>query len=457
MSRRFLLTVLTLNAALIPLFVFLHSKMDSGMWRICFLIGFVVLVTSAAYWVYAKTLVPLFELREISRQVREQNVSVDPEFESQDVWDQLKSTLHLLNKNAKLREKEVNRYSRQLEQVFESMEEGVLALDHQKTVLTINAAAQKMLGIEGSNPIGRKILEVCRFPEFAKLIDNAIDSDKAIESEFETTGASRNILLAKVSKRTDETSSETLTIVLHDVTEMRRLETMRRDFFSNVSHELKTPLSSIKAYAETLKLGAIHDTKKRIEFIDQIEAESDRLNQQIQDLLQLSRVESGHYAFEIGPVSLKRACVNCIQRFEEPAKNAGIELVFEDEGEDVIVEADEEGIATILDNLVSNAIRYTPAHGMVTLAVIVENRKPTLQVLDTGIGIPGDKLERVFERFYRVDKARSRQHGGTGLGLSIVKHLTQAFGGSVRLESRIGGGSMFTVELQPFTKSNGRS
>jgi two-component system phosphate regulon sensor histidine kinase PhoR len=217
---------------------------------------------------------------------------------------------------------------------------------------------------------------------------------------------------------------------------------------SNVSHELKTPLASIKAYSETLLMGAIKDESKNVQFITQIELSADRLAQQIQDLLQLSRVESGSMVFEIGPVSLNVACRNCINRFQSTAMNSMIDLRFDEPAADVIAMADEEGVGTILDNLVSNAIRYTPENGSVTLSVNHQEDWAVVSISDTGIGIAPDKQQRVFERFYRVDKARSREAGGTGLGLSIVKHLVHAFGGNVELSSKLGRGSTFRILLK---------
>jgi two-component system phosphate regulon sensor histidine kinase PhoR len=222
---------------------------------------------------------------------------------------------------------------------------------------------------------------------------------------------------------------------------------LRQDFVANVSHELKTPLSSIKAYAETLSAGAIEDKEHRLAFVKQIELQAERLHQLILDLLSLARIESGKQTFDIEPMSLAKVVQESLAYYRESA--AAKDIVFDIEPDDATVQvrADEEGVYQILNNLVDNAIKYTPDQGRVTVRWLVEDSMAVVQVQDTGIGISPEDLPRVFERFFRVDKARSRELGGTGLGLSIVKHLTHSFGGTVGVESRPGVGSTFTVKL----------
>jgi two-component system phosphate regulon sensor histidine kinase PhoR len=250
--------------------------------------------------------------------------------------------------------------------------------------------------------------------------------------------------------------------VIHDITELRRLESIRRDFLANVSHELKTPLSSIKAYTETLQNGADPETTQR--FLSRIEEQANRLHNLILDMLVLARIESDHQSFEIVSVDLAEAARGCVeaQRRAADAKRISLHLqcASADGSAACRVRADREGLREILDNLVDNAIKYTPEGGSVTIGWRSDAGKTvesssrdlqsaicTLTVSDTGIGIKPADQERVFERFYRVDKARSRELGGTGLGLSIVKHLAQSFGGSVAVASTPGEGSTFTVEL----------
>jgi two-component system phosphate regulon sensor histidine kinase PhoR len=266
------------------------------------------------------------------------------------------------------------------------------------------------------------------------------------ETEFKTLTKPQKTLSTRVSILADE-NKPGVAVVLHDVTALRKLETMRRDFVANVSHELKTPLASIKAYAETLRLGALHDNEKNLQFVEQIESQAELLNRQIHDLLQLARVESGETSFSFTDVDLNDVCQSCFDQFEVIAQDRSLEFktVFADPGP--TVRADLAALETIVKNLVVNAIHYTQDGGSVTISTSTDNGDSIVEVIDSGIGISPDQQARVFERFYRVDKARSRDMGGTGLGLAIVKHLAQSFGGSVNLQSSLGKGSTFQVRF----------
>jgi two-component system phosphate regulon sensor histidine kinase PhoR len=238
-------------------------------------------------------------------------------------------------------------------------------------------------------------------------------------------------------------------LVMHDTTELRRLESLRQEFVANVSHELKTPLSSIKAYAETLRNGALDDREASVKFIERIEEQADRLHHLILDMLTLTRIESEQEVFEIVAVPVGEVVDACLDNYRPAADTKRIQLVSEPPQPACHVQADAEGLREILDNLVDNALKYTPEDGRVVVRwrTAEDSYSAVIEVADTGIGISDEELPRVFERFYRVDKARSRELGGTGLGLAIVKHLAQSFGGGVSVTSCRGQGSTFTVEL----------
>jgi two-component system phosphate regulon sensor histidine kinase PhoR len=236
-------------------------------------------------------------------------------------------------------------------------------------------------------------------------------------------------------------------LVLHDVTELRQLEDLRRDFVSNVSHELKTPLTTIQAYAETLLNGALDDPRHSREFVQRIADQGERLHVLILDLLALARIESQERAFDMRPIVVGEIIEQSVREHRAIADAKGLELTAVVAEAETQVLADAEGLRTILDNLLDNALNHTPSGGKVTVRCERCDGVVRLHVADTGIGIPREHHDRIFERFYRVDKARSRELGGTGLGLSIVKHLAQVFGGRVSLTSSPGKGSTFTVEL----------
>jgi two-component system phosphate regulon sensor histidine kinase PhoR len=234
---------------------------------------------------------------------------------------------------------------------------------------------------------------------------------------------------------------------MHDVTELKRLEGLRQQFVANVSHELKTPLSSIKAYTETLLNGALDDPKHARHFLSRIDDQATRLHELILDLLSLARIESGQAAMEITDLPLKGVVASCLRDHLERAKASGLTIENQVKDSPLVVRADEEGLLQILGNLIDNAIKYTPAGGAITVRCRQEANQAVIEVADTGVGIEPEHHSRLFERFYRVDKARSRELGGTGLGLAIVKHLCQAMQGTVSVESQPGKGSVFGVRL----------
>jgi two-component system phosphate regulon sensor histidine kinase PhoR len=277
-------------------------------------------------------------------------------------------------------------------------------------------------------------------------VRQALQTDQPVERQIESLGTVRRTLAVRVTRLPGEPSAGVM-VVLHDVTELRRLENLRRELVANVSHELKTPLASIKAYAETLRLGAIHDPEHNLAFVGRIEEQADRLHQLILDLLQIARIEAGQEVFDIGAVPVAETVEQCVAHYQGAAAAKQIELAVDPPAETLSVLADDEGLLAILSNLVDNAIKYTPNAGKITIRWRLASSKVAIEVQDTGIGIHPQDQARVFERFYRVDKARSRELGGTGLGLSIVKHLAQAFHGSVSIESKLRQGSTFRVVL----------
>ena len=342
-----------------------------------------------------------------------------------------------------------------LQTVLSSMVEGVISVSPEGGVLIANHAACRMLDVEEAEFRGRKLLEVVRDPELAKAIEKTQSKHTFSKVEFETAhDLDRRTISARVSvlpqpEQNDQNPPGFLAI-LNDITELRQLETMRRDFVANVSHELKTPLASIKAYAETLRLGAINDKQKNIKFVKEIEKQAEVLHQQILDLLQIARIESGKEVWDIEPVDINRQCEQVVARFSKLAEDSNLTIETNLSDEYPQARADVEGLATILNNLVTNSLNYTPAGGKITVSTHYRGNSAIAEIADTGIGIEAEHQTRIFERFYRVDKARSRDNGGTGLGLAIVKHLAQSFGGSVELESEIGKGTRIRIRLPKF-------
>jgi signal transduction histidine kinase len=414
--------------------------------------------------------------------------------------------------------------------VLGGMIEGVIAVDGRQRIVLANRAAGRLFDFRPPTAEGRPLLEVVRNHAVHEAVMTALVTRRAQRLETKSgiqLPASRIQHLNVHVQPLPGEPCPGVVLVMHDTTELRRLESLRRDFIANVSHELKTPLSSIKAYAETLRNGAMHDPEASQRFLARIEEQSDRLHHLILDMLMLARIESDQQAFEIGPVDVVQVASSCIENQRRAADAKRIQLELRPGDSPCRVRADYEGLREILENLIDNAIKYTPEGGKVSIAWSVEQGagsieqgaesvergagsmergagsvehgagsveqgarsahqnplpglppkgegvpkqgrgssieqqassierresglpQPTVRIAvrDTGIGIKPDEQRRVFERFYRVDKARSRELGGTGLGLAIVKHLAQSFDGAVGVESEPGQGSTFWVEL----------
>jgi two-component system, OmpR family, phosphate regulon sensor histidine kinase PhoR len=341
---------------------------------------------------------------------------------------------------------QIQHHSERLQTVLGSMAEGVLAVGPDKTILLANEAGRQLLDFAILDPVGRPLLEVTRARPVSEAVMEAFASREPVITEFDAPGLLRRTLSLRATRLPGDPCPGVM-IVLHDMTELRRLENLRRELVANVSHELKTPLAAIKGYAETLRLGAVNDAEHNLHFVHRIEEQADRLHELILDILQIARLESGQQSFELGNVPIAPLIDECAEQFAEIAAGKQIRLAIEISDRSLAAWADEEGVRTILTNLVDNALKYTPAGGQVTIRAVAGLSSLTLEVADTGIGIAEKDLARIFERFYRVDKARSRELGGTGLGLSIVKHLAQSFGGNVSVESQPHKGSTFRVEL----------
>jgi two-component system, OmpR family, phosphate regulon sensor histidine kinase PhoR len=338
----------------------------------------------------------------------------------------------------------------QLRTILSGMVEGVVALDAEQRVLFANDRATQLLELPTQAPVGRRLWEVVRQRPLLDVVQRALARPEPLREEINWTGTTPRSLTLHAARLPGEPVRGAV-LVLHDTSELRRLERLRQEFVANVSHELKTPLSVIKACVETLQLGAIEDAQNRGLFLERIAEQSDRLHALILDLLSLARIESGAEFFDFDAVPVAPVVQACLQRHRTRAEGRRQSLHInngkEGHDEDCNVWADEEAFGQILDNLIDNAVKYTPEGGEIRIGWRSDREQVYLEVSDNGIGIPEHDLPRIFERFYRVDKARSREMGGTGLGLSIVKHLVQALHGGVSATSRVGEGSTFTVRL----------
>ncbi|MDX6770548.1 MAG: ATP-binding protein [Elusimicrobiota bacterium] len=336
----------------------------------------------------------------------------------------------------------------QLAAILGQMAEGVVAVDAAGRVILVNAALSELLGVDAEGARGRSYLESLRHHGLVSLLGAVLEQKERLSRELRLFAPDELVFDAYAAPLLDAGQPAGALVVLHDITRLRRLEQVRRDFVANVSHELRTPLASIRGYAETLREGAVDDKSNRMEFLKTIEEQAQGLTKLVDDLLDLSAIESGHRAPRLLPVELPPLAREVARHFGPLSSGRGVALAVSLPDDLPRVAADKDQLRQVLANLVDNAVKYTESGGSVEVSARVEGGEVVLTVRDTGSGIPEADLPRVFERFYRVDKARTRDAGGTGLGLAIVKHLAEAQGGRVWVESRQPGGSTFSVALR---------
>jgi len=326
------------------------------------------------------------------------------------------------------------------EAILKSISDGLLIIDQKGIIVLSNQSFREILKID-EHPEGKQFMEVIRNMDLLNLIRSAMFSKEEVTQEITIKKGGKDIeIIAKATPVINfQGSVSSIIILLHDITRIKHLENIRKDFVANVSHELKTPLTAIKGYAETLLDGGLNDKENSLKFIEIIKNQTDRLTALVEDLLTLSRIEFGEIKVDKKSLNLERIIDSIFQILNEKAIKKGL-YIKKDIPSDATVYADRDKLMQILINLVDNAIKFTDTGG-VTIKYYKENGNFVLSVKDTGIGIPKAHLQRIGERFYRVDKARSRQLGGTGLGLAIVKHLVMAHGWDLKIESEVDRGT----------------
>ncbi len=333
--------------------------------------------------------------------------------------------------------------------VLASMAEGVLAVDSQERIISVNPASVRLLGLDQSHAQGRRLQEVVRNADLSRFITRALACPDPIQADVLLHGDRERVMQAHGSALHDlEGHAIGAVIVLNDVTDFRRLEHIRRDFVANVSHELKTPVTSIKGFVETLLDGAMHDPVDSERFLRIVAKQSDRLHAIIEDLLSLSKIEQSEDADDIAlePGSIRAVLENAVNACQPAATEKNIEIKLECDGQPT-ARINSLLLEQAIVNLLDNAVKYSDAGRAVRVWTGTGNGELSINIADRGCGIAAEHLTRVFERFYRVDRARSRKLGGTGLGLAIVKHIAQAHHGRVTVDSTLGVGSTFTIHL----------
>jgi two-component system, OmpR family, phosphate regulon sensor histidine kinase PhoR len=388
-------------------------------------------------------------LREFSRRVAEGDFRPLPSDGTGDTLEALGSSLNQtasrLDRTIRTLTEERNLSSA----ILGSMVEGVAVVNGAERLVFTNPGFASILGLDVPPVAGSSLLEVVRQTELIEAVRRVLAGEPRVEAEIATGTLRQHFFAATVaSVRAGETSGAV--IVLHDITELRKLERVRRDFVANVSHEFRTPLTAIQGFAETLIAGALDDPQNRGRFLNIILEHARRLARLTEDLLKLSQMDADRLELEIRPVKVAQLVESCYETARHRAAEKELFLTLELSDGFPDVAGDARRLQEVLQNLLDNAIQYTLPGGKIVLSAVTRNGEVVFTVADTGIGIPTADQPRIFERFYRVDAARSREAGGTGLGLAIAKHLIEVQGGRIWVDSEIGEGSRFHFSVPVF-------
>jgi two-component system phosphate regulon sensor histidine kinase PhoR len=391
---------------------------------------------------------PLRKMVEVGKKMSEGDFTRRIKIKTKDEIGELGKTLNQMSVELSEKIAEITEDRSQLQSILSSMIEGILAVDQRGKVLLANDALSRMFELNASF-YGKPHYEVIRDPELNEFIQEVLSSEQEKRNEISFIHPREgDFLIQSALVKHPREGGIFAVFSFHDITELKRLERVRKDFVANVSHELRTPLTSIKGFVEALQDGAINDPNQSAKFLSIISQHTDRMNKIISDLLQLSQIESKEFGLKIEPFSVKELVEEVVYTLKRSADEKLQNLEVHLHSEDAKVLGDKYKINQALTNLVDNAVKYTPEKGSIKIESRDKGEVVEIAVIDNGIGIPQNDLPRIFERFYTVDKSRSRELGGTGLGLSIVKHIIEAHGGTVNVRSQLGKGSEFIFTLK---------
>ena len=422
----------------------------SAIWTTLSAILFIILlvsVISAALLSYNITK-PINRVINVTKRLQNKDYSARINADYSGEIGNLNTSVNALAASLQAHVNEIEESEKQLNSILSNLVSGVVLIDDKGKVDLTNHATERFLSKHTSKIDGKEYTYVFGPLGIDHLIETVIEDNVKRHDEAHIYFPEERILDVHIAPYYSQGWQQRgAIIVLHDITDIRRLEKMRSEFVANVSHELKTPITSVKGFAETLLSGDVPDEATAKQFMQIIYDESERLNRLITDLLELSKIEKQAMPLKISEVNVNEIIENSTQTISKFARDKNITLHLPDDKNPVYVEADIDRLGQIVLNLVANAVNYTSDNGDIYIDAEERSSTVVLRVRDTGMGIPEEALDRLFERFYRVDKARSRHSGGTGLGLAIVKHLVESHDGKIYVKSVEGAGSTFTVEL----------
>lgn len=390
-----------------------------------------------------QTIRPLTRLTKAARAIADGNFSDLPQSNYRNEIGVLTRSFTQMAEQVQNQLTEIENEKKKFSAIVEQMADGIVIVDHEGKILLVNSAAGKMLLVSGDTAIGYSIAQSLRHYQVVDLWKKTIESGNPQSTYFELQPTQKYIHgISSILKGMEYT---VVLLLFQDLTHQRNLERLRQDFVSNVSHELRTPLASMRAISETVERSIDSDPSSAKYFISRMDNEIDRLDQMVMEMLDLARIESGRVQLKKSSTNVCQMINQSINRMKMQAERANIELCSECPESLPEVDVDVERIEQVLVNLIHNAIKFTPSSGKVTITAEVEGENFVIHVNDTGVGINEEDLPRIFERFYKTDRARST--GGTGLGLSIAKHVVEIHGGKIWVESKVGTGSTFSFTL----------
>ena len=390
---------------------------------------------------------PLQEMTKVSQKISKGDFSKKLKICRQDEIGQLANSLNLMSEELENKIRVISEDKNKMKVVLSSVIEGIIAIDKEGRIILFNNALKNMTDYSSDRVLGKFHWEIIRNNQLNELLKEVLQKGQPLTREITIFSPQEKIFRASANPLTKKNEVWGAVVVLNDITEIKKLEKMRSEFVANVSHELRTPLTSIQGFVETLKDGAINDPGKAQYFLEIIEKQSNRLNNLIEDILQLSKIESQEIIMNLQSINLRDLIDKTISEFKKKIEQKNHKIKINISPQLPLIKADPEQIEVVFRNLLDNAIKYTPNGGEIYISAFEKAENIYIEIADNGIGISAEHLPRIFERFYRVDKDRSRKLGGTGLGLAIVKHIVQAHGGTIGVESKPGKGSKFFFTL----------
>ncbi|MCL0081520.1 phosphate regulon sensor histidine kinase PhoR [Peptococcaceae bacterium] len=440
----------TIAGYIILLMIFIVTLVLEEKEIISFIWVIVIAITAIgiiAYFTVVRLVGPLEEIKVMTSEMAAGVLEKEIVIQSNNEMDELATSINFLAQQLRQNMVRISEERNRAKAILNSMGDGVIALDDQGRILMINPILEKTFKIDTQTSSGKKSIEIIRNYELDQLLRQVLRDKQPLSCEIKFLMPRPKVFKVYATPLIgNDDCMVGVVALMHDITERRQLENMRSEFVANVSHELRTPLTSISGFLETLLDGAVEDAQTTTRFLEIMKQETNRLTRLVDDLLKLSKLEDQKITFKKQPINISKVIYQTVQTFKPQAAEKDIQLHLTIADKIPQIKGDKDLIMQVMVNLVDNAIKYTPSGGKVAIKAGVVSENIEVAVQNSGLGIPKESLPRVFERFYRVDKARSRDAGGTGLGLAIVKHVIELHGGRIQVKSS-SKGTTFTFRL----------